>query len=173
MSDFTVRRLHALTSREFGGLCEVLIDCVEGGASVSFMRPMTLAKAADFWRGVAASMARGERALIVAEDSEGRILGTAQALWAEAENQPHRADIAKMLVHSSARRLGVGAAVLRAAESAARESGRNVLVLDTASDAAERLYERSGWQRVGTIPDFALMPDGARCDTVVYYKRLD
>ena len=173
MSVFTVRRLHALTSREFGGLCEVLIDCVEGGASVSFMRPMTLAKAADFWRGVAASMARGERALIVAEDSEGRILGTAQALWAEAENQPHRADIAKMLVHSSARRLGVGAAVLGAAENAARESGRNVLVLDTASDAAERLYERSGWQRVGTIPDFALMPDGARCDTVVYYKRLD
>jgi GNAT superfamily N-acetyltransferase len=173
MSVFTVRRLHALTSREFGGLCEVLIDCVEGGASVSFMRPMTLAKAADFWRGVAASMARGERALIVAEDSEGRILGTAQALWAEAENQPHRADIAKMLVHSNARRLGVGAAVLRAAENAARESGRNVLVLDTASDAAERLYERSGWQRVGTIPDFALMPDGARCDTVVYYKRLD
>src|SRR5436190_2167590 len=94
LSAFSVRRLEVLTSREFGGLCEVLIDCVEGGASVSFMRPMTLAKAADFWRGVAASMARGERALIVAEDSEGRILGTAQALWAEAENQPHRADIA-------------------------------------------------------------------------------
>ena len=173
MSSFTVRRVDILSSREFGGLCEVLIDCVEGGASVSFMRPMTLAKAADFWRGVAASVARGERALIVAEDSGGRILGTAQALWAEAENQPHRADIAKMLVHSSARRLGVGAAVLRAAENAARESGRNVLVLDTASDAAERLYERCGWQRVGAIPDFALMPDGARCATVVYYKRLD
>jgi GNAT superfamily N-acetyltransferase len=173
MSGFTVRRIDTLSSREFGGLCEVLIDCVEGGASVSFMRPMTLAKAADFWRGVAASVARGERALIVAEDSRGRILGTAQALWAEAENQPHRADIAKMLVHSSARRLGVGAAMLRAAENAARESGRNVLVLDTASDAAERLYERCGWQRVGTIPDFALMPDGARCATVVYYKRLD
>ena len=173
MSGFTVRRVDILSSREFGGLCEVLIDCVEGGASVSFMRPMTLAKAADFWRGVAASVARGERALIVAEDSGGRILGTAQALWAEAENQPHRADIAKMLVHSSARRLGVGAAVLRAAENAARESGRNVLVLDTASDAAERLYERCGWQRVGTIPEFALMPDGMRCDTVVYYKRLD
>jgi GNAT superfamily N-acetyltransferase len=173
MSGFTVRRIDTLSSREFGGLCEVLIDCVEGGASVSFMRPMTLAKAADFWRGVAASVARGERALIVAEDSGGRILGTVQALWAEAENQPHRADIAKMLVHSSARRLGVGAAVLRAAENAARESGRNVLVLDTASDAAERLYERCGWQRVGAIPEFALMPDGARCATVVYYKRLD
>jgi GNAT superfamily N-acetyltransferase len=173
MSNFTVRRLDVITSREFSGLCDVLIDCVEGGASVSFMRPMTLAKAAEFWRGVAASLARGERALVVAEDSEGRILGTAQALWADAENQPHRADIAKMLVHSRARRLGVGAAVLRAAEDAARESGRNVLVLDTANDAAERLYERSGWQRVGKIPDFALMPDGALCATVVYYKRLD
>ena len=173
MIAFTVRRLQTLTSREFGGLCDVLIDCVEGGASVSFMRPMTLAKAAEFWRNVAASVARGERALIVAEDSEGRILGTAQAVWAEAENQPHRADIAKMLVHSRARRLGVGAALLQASENAARESGRKVLVLDTASDSAERLYERGGWQRVGTIPDFALWPDGALCATVVYYKRLD
>jgi GNAT superfamily N-acetyltransferase len=173
MSGFTVRRLQALTSREFGGLCDVLIDCVEGGASVSFMRPMTLAKAAEFWRGVAASVGRTERALIVAEDSEGRILGTAQTVWAEAENQPHRADIAKMLVHSRARRLGVGAALLQAAENAARESGRKLLVLDTASEAAERLYERGGWQRVGSIPDFALWPDGAPCATVVYYKRLD
>jgi GNAT superfamily N-acetyltransferase len=172
MSEFSVRRLEVLSSREFGGLCEVLIDCVEGGASVSFMHPMTPAKAAEFWRGVAASVARGERALIIAEDSAGRVLGTAQAIWASPENQPHRADIAKMLVHRRARRLGVGAAVLQAAENAARDSGRTVLVLDTASDAAERLYERSGWQRVGTIPDFALMPDGALCATVVYYKRL-
>jgi GNAT superfamily N-acetyltransferase len=173
MSAFTVRRLETLTSREFGGLCDVLIDCVEGGASVSFMQPMTLAKAADFWRGVAASMGRGERALVIAQDSDGVILGTAQAVWAAEENQPHRADVAKMLVHRRARRLGVGAAVLEAAERAARESGRTLLVLDTASDAAERLYERSGWQRVGTIPNYALMPDGAPCDTVVYYKRLD
>jgi GNAT superfamily N-acetyltransferase len=173
MSAFTVRRLDVMSSREFGGLCDVLIDCVQGGASVSFMSPMTLAKAADFWRDVAASVTRSERALIVAEDTEGRIIGTAQAVWAEAENQPHRADIAKMLVHRRARRLGVGAAVLLAAENAARESGRTVLVLDTASDGAERLYERCGWKRVGTIPDFALMPDGARCATVVYYKSLD
>lgn len=173
MSAFTVRRVDVITSREFGGLCEVLVDCVEAGASVSFMSPMTLAKAAEFWRGVAAGVARGERALIIAQDSEGRVLGTAQALWAQAENQPHRADIAKMLVHPRARRLGVGAAVLRAAENAARESGRKVLVLDTANDAAERLYERGGWQRVGTIPDYALMPDGALCPTTVYYKRLD
>lgn len=173
MSGFTVRRLQTLTSREFGGLCEVLIDCVEGGASVNFMRPMTLTKASDFWRGVAASLARGERALVVAEDEHGGIIGTAQAIWATPENQPHRADIAKMLVHRRARRLGVGAAVLRAAEDAAREAGRTVLVLDTASDSAERLYERGGWRRVGTIPDYALLPEGGPCATVIYYKRLD
>ena len=173
MNGFTVRRLDTLTSREFGGLCDVLMDCVEGGASVSFMHPMTLTKAADFWRGVAASMNRGERALVVAEDEHGAILGTAQAVWALPENQPHRADVAKMLVHRRARRLGVGAAVLRAAEDAARMAGKTLLVLDTASNDAERLYARNGWQRVGIIPEFALMPDGAPCATVVYYKRLD
>ena len=152
----------------------MLIDCVEGGASVSFMRPMTLAKAEPI-SGAASprGVARGERALVVAEDGRRSNPRHRASVVGGAENQPHRADIAKMLVHSSARRLGVGAAVLRAAEHAARESGRNVLVLDTASDAAERLYERCGWQRVGTIPDFALMPDGMRCATVVYYKRLD
>jgi GNAT superfamily N-acetyltransferase len=173
MSAFSVRRLTTLTSREFGGLCEVLIDCVEGGASVSFMQPMTVAKAAEFWREVAASMARGERALLIAEDEQGSVVGTAQVVWASAENQPHRADVAKMLVHRRARRLGVGAAVLEAAERAAAQAGKTVLVLDTASADAERLYERRGWQRVGTIPNFALWPDGALCDTVVYYKRLD
>jgi ribosomal protein S18 acetylase RimI-like enzyme len=173
MSAFQVRRLDVMTSRDFGGLCDVLMDCVEGGASVSFMNPMTLPKAADFWRDVAASMARGERAVIVAEDAGGRIIGTAQAIWATPENQPHRADISKMLVHRRARRLGVGAAVLQAAERAAAESGKTLLVLDTASDDAVRLYERCGWQRVGTIPDYALWPGGGPCDTVVYYKRLD
>jgi len=111
--------------------------------------------------------------LIVAEDAEHRIIGTAQAIWAQPENQPHRADIAKMLVQRRARGLGVGAALLSAAEAAARMAGRTVLVLDTASDTAERLYQRCGWTRVGAIPDFALMPDGARCATVVYYKSLD
>jgi GNAT superfamily N-acetyltransferase len=173
MSAFTVRRLETLTSREFGGLCDVLTDCVEGGASVSFMQPMTLAKAADFWREVAASLLRGERALVVAEDERGVIIGTAQAVWATPENQPHRADVSKMLVHRSARRLGVGAAVLKAVEAAACESGRTLLVLDTASADAERLYDRCGWQRVGNIPDYALLPDGGLCGTVVYYKRLD
>jgi GNAT superfamily N-acetyltransferase len=149
------------------------MDCVEGGASVSFMYPMTLTKAADFWREVAASMARGERALLIAEDSGGAVIGTAQVVWASPENQPHRADVAKMLVHRRARRLGVGAAVLEAAERAAAEAGKTLLVLDTASEDAERLYERGGWQRVGTIPNYALWPGGGPCATVIYYKRLD
>ena len=167
-----VRRLESIGAREMAGLCDVLVDCVEGGASVNFMWPMTRAKAEAYWRGVADSLARGERALVVAEDERGEILGTAQAVWAPQENQPHRADISKMLVRRSARRHGVGALVLAAAENAARDAGRTLLVLDTASAEAERLYERGGWQRVGTVPRFALMPDGPYCSTVIFYKDL-
>ncbi len=170
--NFTVRQLHVITPRDLDGLCDVLIDCVVGGASVSFMYPMTREKAEDFWRDVGASVARKERVLVVAEDEHG-ILGTAQAIWATPENQPHRADVSKMLVHRRARRRGVGAAVLAAAERAAKEAGRTLLVLDTASADAERLYARSGWQRVGTIPRYALLPDGPFCQTVVFYKNLD
>ncbi|HTU65286.1 MAG TPA: GNAT family N-acetyltransferase [Steroidobacteraceae bacterium] len=172
MSPPVVRRLEAIGPRELDGLCDVLIDCVDSGASVSFLLPMTRAKAADFWRAVGDSLARGERALVIAEDERGQILGTAQAVWASPENQPHRADIAKMLVRRSARRHGVGALVLAAAERAALDAGRTLLVLDTASADAERLYQRGGWQRVGAVPKYALLPDGAFCGTVFYYKDL-
>jgi GNAT superfamily N-acetyltransferase len=172
VSAFTVQRLADIDDRALAGLVDVLMDCVEGGASVNFMWPMTRAKAEAFWRGVAAGLARGDRALLVARDAGGTMLGTAQAIWAVPENQPHRADIAKMLVHRRARRMGVGAAVLAAAEQAAREAGRTLLVLDTASAEAERLYERSGWSRVGTVPRYALMPDGPFCSTVIFYKDL-
>ena len=168
---WSIRRLTQLDTRDLAGLCDLLIDCVDGGASVSFMLPMTRAKAETFWTSVAAGLARGERALVVAEDSAG-IIGTAQAVWASAENQPHRADVAKMLVHRRARRAGVGAAVLAAVERAAFDAGRTLLVLDTASPDAERLYERSGWARVGTVPKYALMPDGPFCSTVFFYKDL-
>jgi GNAT superfamily N-acetyltransferase len=173
MSGVFVRRLEVVTSREFAGLCDLLIDCVEGGASVSFMQPMTLAKAAEFWREVAGGVSRAERVLVVAEDAQGNIVGTAQAVWPSAENQPHRADIVKMLVLRRARGKGVGAAVLAAVETAARDAGKTLLVLDTASGDAERLYERGGWQRVGAIPKYALMPDGPLCSTVFFYKDLD
>ena len=167
-----VHRLAAIGARELAGLCDVLIDCVEGGASVNFMWPMTRAKAEEYWRGVAASLERGERAVIVAEDDRGEIMGTAQAVWAPQENQPHRADISKMLVRRNARRHGIGARVLAEAERAARDAGRTLLVLDTASAEAERLYARGGWQRVGTVPRYALLPDGAFCATVIFYKDL-
>jgi GNAT superfamily N-acetyltransferase len=167
-----VRNLSGLSDSEIRELGEVLVDCVEGGASVSFMLPITRATADAFWRNVGQSVARGERILLIAEDSAGRIMGTVQIVFAEAENQPHRADIAKMLVHRRARKHGVGAALLAAAESAALNAGRTVLVLDTASDDAERLYARLGWQRCGVIPGYALLPGGGLCNTTFFYRTL-
>ncbi|HEY8050961.1 MAG TPA: GNAT family N-acetyltransferase [Ramlibacter sp.] len=166
-----IRTLIEPTPVQLDDLCDVIIDCVEGGASVSFMQPMTRDKALRFWRGVCESAARGERVLLVAED-EGRIVGTVQVLVDMPENQPHRGDVLKMLVHSSQRRKGIGEALMAAAEAAARAAGRTLLVLDTASDTAARLYERCGYRRVGSIPDYALLPAGGYCDTVYFYKQL-
>ncbi len=170
---YTIRRLEAIDDAHINALADVLIDCVEGGASVSFMLPLTRDRAAAFWERVARGVAAGERAVFVAEDDHG-ICGTVQLIFDLPENQPHRADLCKMLVHRRARRRGVGAALIRAAEAAAREHGKTVLVLDavTHGDAA-RLYERLGWVRVGDIPNFALMPDGEPCSTTYYYRHLD
>ena len=116
-------------------------------------------------------VASGERALFVAGDAKG-IVGTVQLILAQPDNQTHRADVAKMLVHRRARRQGLGAALMQAAEDAARACGKTLLVLDTASDDAERLYTRQGWQRVGVIPGYALLPTGEPCDTTYFYKVL-
>jgi GNAT superfamily N-acetyltransferase len=167
-----VQRLTNCSGNELAGLAEVLIDCVEGGASVSFMLPLPRAKALAFWQSVAASAARGERVLLAAQDPAGAIVGTVQLILDLPENQPHRAEVAKMLVHRSARGHGVGAALLVEAEEHARRLGRTLLVLDTASDTAERLYERHGWQRCGVIPRYALFPDGRICATTIYFKSL-
>ena len=168
-----VRRLDPLGDREIEELSDVLIDCVEGGASVSFMLPMTRGKALAFWRKIAASEARGERVVLAAEDAAGTILGTVQLVLDLPENQPHRADLAKMLVHRRARRRGVAAALLAAAEDSAIHAGRTLLVLDTVTGSdAERLYARQGWQRSGEIPDYALWPDGRPCPTTFYFKSL-
>ena len=167
-----IRSLDTIGEREIQGLSDVLIDCVEGGASVSFMHPMSRTKAEAYWREMSASVARGERVVLAAEDTAGRIVGTVQVIWAEAENQPHRGDLAKMLVHRRARRHGIGAALLAAAERTAFGAGKTLLVLDTASGDAERLYARHGWQRCGQIPDYALWPDGALCATTVFFKSL-
>ena len=174
MSDgpWTLRRLHAVSDAEIDGLAAVLIDCVEGGASVSFMLPLALDRATAFWTKVADDVAAGRRALLVAEDADG-ICGTVQLVLDLPENQPHRADLAKMLVHRRARRHGLGAALMRAAESMARDCGRTLLVLDAVTgDAGERLYTRLGWTRVGVIPRYALMPDGRYCSTTYFYRDL-
>ena len=167
----SVIRVHALDDSQIEELADILIDCVEGGASVSFMHPLPRDRAVAFWRAVAQSVAAGERALLVADDAQG-VCGTVQLVLDQPENQPHRADLSKMLVHRRARRQGLGAALLRAAEATARECGKTLLVLDTASDDAERLYERVGWQRVGVIPGYALLPQGGLCGTTVYYRNL-
>ncbi len=167
-----IRSLETPGDREIEELSDVLRDCVEGGASVGFMHPLTRRRAEAFWRGAAESAMRGERVLLLAEDAAGAIVGTVQVVWAPFENQRHRADVAKMLVHRQARRQGIGAALLAAAEQCALSAGRTLLVLDTASDDAERLYARQGWQRVGVIPGYALWPAGGSCPTTVFFKEL-
>jgi GNAT superfamily N-acetyltransferase len=175
MSDsITVRRLGVSeAAQRIDELADVLVDCVQGGASVSFMWPFDAAKAGAFWRHVAEGVARGERALLVAEDVQGRIVGTVQLVLALPENQPHRADIAKLLVHRRARRQGVAQRLMALADATARDEGRTVLVLDTVTGGdAERLYPRVGWQRVGEVPRYALMPDGRFCGTTFFCKTL-
>ena len=170
-TSWSVRRLHTLNDAQVEALAGVLIDCVEGGASVSFMHPLPRERAVAFWRGVAQDVAAGHRALLVAEDAEG-ICGTVQLVLNQPENQPHRADLSKLLVHRRARCLGLGAALTLAAETTARECGKTLLVLDTASAEAERVYERLGWERVGVIPGYALLPGGGLCATTLYYRTL-
>jgi GNAT superfamily N-acetyltransferase len=164
--------LEKVDDAQIEGLADILIDCVDSGASIHFMHPLSRDRALAFWRRVAQDVATGARALFVAEDAQG-LCGTVQLAIDMPENQPHRADLAKMMVHRRARRQGLGAALMRAAESTARESGKTLLVLDavTGGDAA-RLYERLGWVRVGDIPDYALFPKGGLCSTTVYYRDL-
>jgi len=169
-----VRRLDATEAEmRIPELAQVLVDCVEGGASVSFMAPMTADKARAFWRHVADGVARSERALLAACNGDDRVVGTVQLVLSLPENQPHRADVAKLLVHRRGRRRGVAQRLMEAIEATARDEGKTLLVLDTVTGGdAEQLYTRLGWQRVGVIPDYALMPDGAPCSTTVFFKKL-
>jgi GNAT superfamily N-acetyltransferase len=154
-------------------LATVLVDCVAGGASVSFMSPFSHAEALVFFRKVAASVASGDAVLLAAK-LDGKIVGTVQLGLDTPPNQPHRADIKKLLVHRSARGHGAGGALMAQVEEEARRRGRWLLVLDTVpGENGYRLYVRAGWTRTGIIPDYALFPDGRLCDTAVFWKRLD
>jgi GNAT superfamily N-acetyltransferase len=154
-------------------LAAVLVDCVDGGASVSFMEPFSQEDGLTFFRKVAASVAAGETVLLVAK-LDGRIVGTVQLGLDTPPNQPHRADLKKMLVHRSARGRGIGAALMAGIEAEAKRRGRWLLVLDTVpGENGYRLYKRAGWTESGVIPNYALFPDGRLCDTAVFWKRLD
>ena len=169
--DFRIRRLSAAEARDaVPALGEILFDCVEGGASVGFMDGYSRDEAADFWRGCA--RAGDGRAILVAEDGEG-VFGVVQLIPAGPPNQPHRADVSKLLVHRRGRRRGAAAALLGALEAEALAMDRWLLVLDTVTGSpADTLYEGLGWQRVGVVPDFALWPDGSFCDATYFCKRL-
>jgi GNAT superfamily N-acetyltransferase len=170
----SIRRLASIDNPDIiSALADVLIDCVDGGASVSFMHPLSRAHSENFWRGLANDVSSGKRILLVAEDEAGAITGTVQAVLNQPDNQPHRADIAKMLVHRKARRQGLGAALMNAIESATASAGKTLLVLDTVTGGdAERLYTKLGWQLCGHIPDYALWPKGGLCSTTIFYKPL-
>ncbi len=161
----------AATGAAISELADVLVDCVEGGASVSFMLPFGRDDATRFFEKVIASVARDETVLLAAK-LDGRIVGTVQLGLDMPPNQPHRAEIKKLLVHRSARNHGVGAALMARAEAEAKQRGRVLLVLDTAGSEAERLYVRGGWQRVGVISDYAMWPAGGFCDTTIFWKRV-
>jgi ribosomal protein S18 acetylase RimI-like enzyme len=150
----------------------VLVDCVEGGASVGFTWPFSRTDARAFFEGVAAEVEQGRRLLVAAFD-DGELMGTVQVILALPPNQPHRGEITKLLVHRSARKRGVARMLMEQAEAEARAEGKTLLVLDAVTgDDAERLYERLGWTKVGVIPGFALYPDGRVCDTTYFWKGL-
>jgi GNAT superfamily N-acetyltransferase len=168
-----IRCLSEVSAEQLDGLVDVLVDCVEGGASVSFMAPLSREEASRFWQLVANDVAAGTRALLVAEDEQHAIVGTVQLVLATPPNQPHRADVGKLLVHRSARGRQIATKLMQALEQTARERQRELLVLDTVTGGiAEHLYTRLGWSRVGVIPDYALFPQGGYCGTTIFYKAL-
>ncbi|WP_410684331.1 GNAT family N-acetyltransferase [Citrobacter europaeus] len=154
-------------------LSDILETCVNDGASVSFMLPFTSEKSRPFWMSVAQSVDRGERIVLGAQDAQGVLVGTVQLIIDQPENQPHRADVAKLLVHTSARRGGVARELMNGLERCAHQQGKTLLVLDTATgSSAELFYHNCGWQKVGMIPDYAKMPDGTLTGTTLFYKTL-
>ena len=171
VQEIEIRRLDAAEARaELDGLAGVLLDCVEGGASVSYMAPFSHDDARSVFDGFASEVEQGRR-LILAAFAGDEVVGTVQVLLGTPPNQPHRGEIAKLLVRRSARRRGIARLLMERAEAEARAEGRSLLVLDTVTgDPAERLYERMGWTKVGIIPNYALYPDGRPCDTTVFWK---
>jgi len=168
-----IRRLAPGEAHEhLDGLAGVLADCVAGGASVGYLEPFSHAQARAVFEVYARDADQGQR-IILGAFMDGNLVGTAQLVLAVPPNQPHRADVARVLVHRSARKRGIAQRLMEQCEQEARAEGKTLLVLDavTGGDAA-RLYERLGWNTVGVIPDYALYPDGQFCDTTVFWKTI-
>jgi GNAT superfamily N-acetyltransferase len=166
-----VRRLRPDEAREqLDALAGVLADCVAGGASVGYMEPFSHADARTVYEDYVRDAEQGRR-IILGAFLDGNLVGTAQLVLAVPPNQPHRAEVARVLVHRSARRRGFAQRLMEQLEQEALDEGKTLLVLDavTGGDAA-RLYERLGWNEVGVIPNYALYPDGQFCDTTVFWK---
>ena len=173
-TNFFIEKIKDLDPGALKSLAEITYDVVEGGASVGFMRPFSIDKATRFWEKVKLRVEKGEVILLVARDNVRRdIIGTVQLIIDLPENQPHRADVAKMQVLSSYRRKGVGEALLKGIELEALNAERTLLVLDTATGSAgQKLYAKAGWMEVGVVPGFALWPDGGFCSSTFFYKQL-
>jgi ribosomal protein S18 acetylase RimI-like enzyme len=167
-----IRTLDATSARaHLDGLAAVLEDCVAGGASIRYLAPLSHEQARVAFEDVADDVERGRR-LLLAALADGEVVGTVQIALAMQPNSPHRGEIVQLLVHRSSRGRGIGRLLMEHAELEARAAGKTLLVLDTASDDAERLYERLGWTKVGVIPNYALYPDGRPCDTTIFWKAL-
>lgn len=173
MNDIAIREIDAAEAeRRVGELAAILADAVAHGASVNFLDGFTLEEAAAFWRGQLSGIADGSRHLLVADDGT-TLIGTVVLTKAPQPNQPHRADIGKMLVLERARQRGLGRRLLAAIEALAAAHGLTLLQLDTQTgSAAERLYTTSGWSRFGIVPGHALTTDGTPADTSFFYKQL-
>ncbi|MEY3233686.1 GNAT family N-acetyltransferase [Aquidulcibacter sp.] len=153
-------------------LCALLIDAVEGGASLGFLKPLDEARARTYWEGVSKAVQAGDKALLVAEIG-GAILGTVQVVLDMPQNQPHRSEISKMIVHTRVRQLGLGMRLLEAAEERARFAGKSLMMLDTQTgSAAEHLYKKAGYSPLPPLPDYALTPDGELAPTTIFWKRI-
>lgn len=170
--NYTIERLARIDGTTRDQLSQTLIEAVASGGSISFMHPVSQEKANAFWTKIAEGVERGERILLVARDKQGVVVGTVQSVIDLPENQPHRADIAKMMVHPRARRQGIAEALMREIEHLTFAAGKTLMVLDTETGAAaSNLYTKLGWEVSGHIPDFALKPHGGFCSTTIMYKQ--
>lgn len=159
-------------ARERDALAAILVDCVAGGASVNFMAGFSPKESEAFFGRVVDAVAAGDR-LLLGAFWDSKLLGTVQVMLSMPPNQPHRAELTKMLVHREARKKGLGRALLDAVDVEAKACGKSLITLDTVTGSdAERLYQRCGYQRAGIIPDYALWPDGRPCATTFLWKAL-